>query len=328
MQVTNLMGLTKWDQLTDAYDHVELATNWELVDEHDHTTGKGKQIPTGGIVPGAITTNLINNQAVTTVKIGDGAVQTNNLADGSVTADKLQQSLFAAVLPLGAVIAWYRHPGSSATVPAGFVLCVGGSTTQHDFPGGGSIPIPNLVDTFVMGVNTGAGERSTGGLNSRNLDHYHNIQDHTHNGPAHTHDIGNHQHQVDNHAHGINADGSHAHTFAGGLAMAQRPYEISAGGTPRQAAYISGFNSGSSSAPVGVDATGSHAHGGATTGSAPLTSFNGATTSTSAGNGVTSGMNNLGSKQATGGAVGLGTVDARPQFYGLLYIMKVRNRTV
>lgn len=49
------MGLRIWDQLSDPYDHDQLADNWSKVDFHDHTPGRGVQIPTEGLADGAVT---------------------------------------------------------------------------------------------------------------------------------------------------------------------------------------------------------------------------------------------------------------------------------
>lgn len=49
------MGLKVWNLLTDPYDHAQLAENWAKVDQHNHESGKGVQIPTGGIKDGAVT---------------------------------------------------------------------------------------------------------------------------------------------------------------------------------------------------------------------------------------------------------------------------------
>lgn len=49
------MGLKIWNLLTDLYDHVQLADNWAKVDYHDHSPGKGVQIPTEGIADAAVT---------------------------------------------------------------------------------------------------------------------------------------------------------------------------------------------------------------------------------------------------------------------------------
>lgn len=55
MVTTPQMGLKVWNLTTDPYNSGQLAENWAKVDEHDHTTGKGQQIPTGGVADGAIT---------------------------------------------------------------------------------------------------------------------------------------------------------------------------------------------------------------------------------------------------------------------------------
>ena len=52
---TPKMVLKVWNLLTDPYDHDQLADNWAKVDQHDHTTNRGVQIPTEGIFDGAIT---------------------------------------------------------------------------------------------------------------------------------------------------------------------------------------------------------------------------------------------------------------------------------
>lgn len=49
------MSLRVWNLLTDLYDHAQLADNWFKVDYHDHSPGKGVQIPTEGIADAAIT---------------------------------------------------------------------------------------------------------------------------------------------------------------------------------------------------------------------------------------------------------------------------------
>jgi hypothetical protein len=49
------MGLRIWNLLTDLYDHAQLADNWAKVDYHDHSPGKGVQIPTEGIADAAVT---------------------------------------------------------------------------------------------------------------------------------------------------------------------------------------------------------------------------------------------------------------------------------
>lgn len=57
---------------------------------HTHTgDSDGTQIPTGGIVDKAVTTEKLADTAVTTEKITDAAVTTTKIANGSVTVDKM-----------------------------------------------------------------------------------------------------------------------------------------------------------------------------------------------------------------------------------------------
>lgn len=63
------MGLKIWNLLTDPYDHSQLASNWAKVDQHDHTTGKGVPIPTGGIAEGAISTEKLGDEQVSAAKL-------------------------------------------------------------------------------------------------------------------------------------------------------------------------------------------------------------------------------------------------------------------
>lgn len=49
---------------------------WEAISAHDHTTGKGQQIPTGGIVNLAVTTAKLADGAVTNAKLGAHLGQT------------------------------------------------------------------------------------------------------------------------------------------------------------------------------------------------------------------------------------------------------------
>jgi hypothetical protein len=53
------MGLTSWDQPTDPYNYAQLAQNWQILDYHDHTPGKGSPIAAGGLAAGAVLSNSI-----------------------------------------------------------------------------------------------------------------------------------------------------------------------------------------------------------------------------------------------------------------------------
>jgi hypothetical protein len=72
MLTTPNMGLKQWDQAGDFFSFSELKLNWDAVDQHDHTTNKGVQIPTAGIA----------NLAITGAKIAANAVDATKLAAG------------------------------------------------------------------------------------------------------------------------------------------------------------------------------------------------------------------------------------------------------
>jgi hypothetical protein len=69
------MGLAIWNAGTDNYNHDQQADNLAKLDFHDHSPGRGVQIPTEGIKDGA----------VTAAKLAPGA---NVIQDGSVTPAK------------------------------------------------------------------------------------------------------------------------------------------------------------------------------------------------------------------------------------------------
>jgi hypothetical protein len=68
------MGLTQWDNVADLFNFSELVANWDALDTHDHTSGKGVQIPAGGLAADAVGTSAIANSAVTTSKIADASI--------------------------------------------------------------------------------------------------------------------------------------------------------------------------------------------------------------------------------------------------------------
>lgn len=53
---------------------------WENISGHDHTTGSGQQIPTGGIVDLAVTTAKIDDLAVTAAKMAANTIGVGQLS--------------------------------------------------------------------------------------------------------------------------------------------------------------------------------------------------------------------------------------------------------
>lgn len=67
---TNKMSLVTWDNIEDAYDFEQLAGNWQKLDFHDHSPGRGVPIASGGLALGSVTSNAIASGAVTASKVG------------------------------------------------------------------------------------------------------------------------------------------------------------------------------------------------------------------------------------------------------------------
>lgn len=239
--ITPNLGIVVWDQGDDKYDHIQLAINFTTIDAHDHTPGRGKRITTLAIQNLAVTTLKLADAAVTPAKLADSsvsnlklvddsvnsrviataAVGTTEIADRSVTSIKLAEP----IRPLGEVITWWR-PTTATPLPDDWVPCDGRALAApaHDFAGGGTITVPNLVNKFVLGANTGGtGTGPTtppaigqaGGSNVANLTHTHTVP-HSHAVDAHTHGVNAHNHAVDAHSHGLSPHNhvvqAHAHT--------------------------------------------------------------------------------------------------------------------
>jgi hypothetical protein len=77
---TTNMGLIRWDSVSDYFSHQALAANFTAIDTHDHTTGKGVPIQSGGLANGAVTTNSIASLAVTNDKIAASTIADAKLA--------------------------------------------------------------------------------------------------------------------------------------------------------------------------------------------------------------------------------------------------------
>jgi hypothetical protein len=137
------MGLRSWDSAVDLFAYTELANNWSLVDLHDHSSGKGVQIPTAGIA----------NLAVTGPKLAAGAISdATKIVDGSVSDAKLASSSLGAYKTLAMATAAtffptsgdYYHVGTGSLKRAGAGL---------DASGAHIIPI-RAADLVVPGKST------------------------------------------------------------------------------------------------------------------------------------------------------------------------------
>lgn len=142
MRSTPNFLLNVWDSLMDRFNHAELASNWDKIDAHDHTGGtKGLQIPTSGIVNGAVDATKIANSLKPSGLATDsteslrrlGTVAGTALPGNSIiTRGQLeaivQQALFSAgdLKPTAAAV-------TAGTEPAGWLVCDGRSKLRADY---------------------------------------------------------------------------------------------------------------------------------------------------------------------------------------------------
>lgn len=243
MYSTVNMNLTSWNLETDFFTHEDMDANWQAIDAHDHSTGKGVQVNTAGIANSAITSNKLAALAVTNPAIAASAVATGNiqaqaitnalLAPGSVYGAVIPAAAIVAsmldpnIIPLGTVTLWYRVSGSSNTPGGGWEIMDGRawSTISNTMGTGGSQVttgnIPDMRGFFAMGADINAsvapGIGVSGGSNTVNLAHSHTNSAHTHTVPPH--------------GHGISYDGNHFHTWQGGLSMWSRTNAFNVGTT-------------------------------------------------------------------------------------------------
>lgn len=319
--LTTFMSLTAWTESDDPYSHTQLANNWNLVDLHDHSSGKGKQIPTGGLA----------DHAVTTIKLAEPCVGTTNYIDNSITVEKLSTALLDALSPLG-VVQWFWRPSGSTDDIWGdgrasnklFELCDGRSVVaaDHDLSVGGTIVLPDLIGKFLYGgVEGDIGV--LGGASSVSLAHTHAVN-------SHSHTVAAHAHAVAAHSHAISADGAHSHLFVGGRLLHSRrnaPITADGAGDPLQfddvasntrtfslqSVYVAGFNAdangGTYDDDAPMDSSANHAHGAATGDSSPVTTSAAPATDAQA--------------PATNSA--LGSISILPPHMTLVPVVRVRN---
>ena len=149
--ITNLSAPVLGDD-KDTYS-TKISDTFTAIDNHDHSSGKGKQVITAGITDAAVTnaklaanavdTTKILDSAVTTAKLLDSAVTTAKLSDGNVTEGKLAAGVGT---PVGGVIAF-----AGASAPTGWLVCTGAAISRVTY-----------ASLFaVLGITHGQGDGST-----------------------------------------------------------------------------------------------------------------------------------------------------------------------
>jgi len=132
------MSLKSWNASSDLFSYTELDANWSKVDAHDHTTGKGVQIPSAGIATGAVTATQLASNAVTTAKITDANVTDAKLAspNSGVWRTVMQTTAnLSSSQVAGAGTYWFRADGAGTIASASTAGCgaVGFLPTTSDY---------------------------------------------------------------------------------------------------------------------------------------------------------------------------------------------------
>lgn len=162
------MLLTVWNLVTDLFDHTALANNFDAVDAHDHSSGKGVQITTAGIANAAVTGAKIASNTITSTNLASGSITSGSIAAGSITGSEIAAatvtasnlaagatatafSVTAPVSPVDGQI-WYYSVNSSGLVWQ-FRYNLGSSSAHKWEFVGGSVVLSN-GGGYTGGVQT------------------------------------------------------------------------------------------------------------------------------------------------------------------------------
>lgn len=137
---TTNMGLRAWNLGSDNFDFNSLSNDWGLIDVHDHSAGKGVQIPTGGIA----------NLAVTGPKIAAGAVDSTKLAAAAVNDAALASPMFGVWRVI------HQAEISLNAVAAGtYFFSVNGTPVTSGVARASSVPLfPMIVSDYTVANKT------------------------------------------------------------------------------------------------------------------------------------------------------------------------------
>lgn len=158
------MGLKRWDQPNDLFSYVELSDSLALIDAHDHSSGKGVQIPTAGIANLAVDATKLADNSVTNLKVPAASITGDRLVNLTVPDSKLASSnnatyrtIFQATgLSQAAMSAVMFSPAANGTM---YQSGASGTTTPVIFPfAAASYTVPGKTTKLrviaVIGTNS------------------------------------------------------------------------------------------------------------------------------------------------------------------------------
>ena len=177
MITTPNMSLTAWTSVSDAYNHTQLATNWGLVDTHDHSAGKGVQLnAANSIQAGTITAALFSGAIDWTTAIGTGTITGSNIASDTITASNIANAtITGSKIAANTIEGSNIDPATTITVAGVTVtgtgtallvdhnaqvsgnLAVSGTITGSYTPGAGSITGTMIASGTITSGNIASG---------------------------------------------------------------------------------------------------------------------------------------------------------------------------
>jgi hypothetical protein len=190
--ITPKMSLKVWNSEADPYDHEQLADNFLKLDQHDHSFGKGTQIPASGLAPGAVTGDKIAPGSIGGPQVLNSSITSDHIVDGTITLVDLAPE----VLPAGLIIPFALPVTAGVSEPTGWLLANGqevlkttysrlwdafGNTHLYGTPiDSTKFKLPDLAQRFPLGRGGSRVIGDSGGA----FTHRHTIPNHTHTGTA------------------------------------------------------------------------------------------------------------------------------------------------
>ena len=163
MITTPNMSLTAWTSVSDAYNHTQLATNWGLVDTHDHSAGKGVQLnAANSIQAGTITAALFSGAIDWTTAIGTGTITGSNIASDTITASNIANAtITGSKIAANTIEGSNIDPATTITV-AGVTVTGTGTALLVDY--NATIQGNLVVDGSISGSYTPGAGSITGSM--------------------------------------------------------------------------------------------------------------------------------------------------------------------
>lgn len=170
-----------WDLGTDQYSHLDLAHNWDKVDEIVGGPDGGPGVSSATTYPTNVESTWVGSTSTPYAYFAQERYPGGGYGDEQQIVGKSLYNVVAGLnfndVPLGTVVAWWTPFGVSASngtipggigqfLPNGWAICDGStiSASNHSFPTSGkSITLPDLRNKTVVGAtNTKQGINAVG----------------------------------------------------------------------------------------------------------------------------------------------------------------------